>query len=308
MSDPTTLAAPNEEVQQLIRTLAPPAEQPTIEALREGFEEFMRDMVSRGPTLAIETRDETIPGAEGDIPVRYYEPTADADEQLDVIVFLHGGGWVAGDLFTGDAGARALAVGLGTRVVSVDYRLAPEWPFPAALDDTLAAIDAMDKRDSTRRIVVAGESAGGNLAAAGALERRGGRLHGQILINPLLDHASASASYERYATGYGLTTEDVQRFIGLYVGTGDPADPRVTPLNAANLSGVAPCVVTTAGFDPLLDDGIRYAKRLVDDGVPVTYLPMPAMLHGWWSLITASPAAAQELERVIAAAQGLLAL
>ena len=253
--------------------------------------------------------DGEISGDAGPIPVRIYEPTGSATDALDVLVFLHGGGWVIGDLETADTGARALAAGLGVRVVSVHYRLAPEHPFPAAFDDAMRAIAHVAAQPTTRAILVAGESAGANLAAATALRVRdqgGPALAGQILINPLLDASCTSDSHRRNGADYGLTTADVRRFLDWYLQGADPTDPRVAPLHAPDLAGVAPCLVVTAGFDPLLDDGSRYARRLIDAGVAVTYLPMPAMVHGWWCLLTAAPAAGRELERLLAAATMLL--
>jgi acetyl esterase len=242
------------------------------------------------------------------VPTRTYEPSGDPAAALDVIVYLHGGGWAVGGLDTADAGARALAAGLGVRVVSVDYRLAPETPFPGPLDDCRAVFDEVAGRPSTSRVLVAGESAGGNLAAALALDARdrGRSLAGQILINPALDASCDSPSHQRYGTGYGLTTADMRRYIGWYAGDAARDDPLLSPLAASSLAGVAPAVVTTAGFDPLRDDGARYASRLVADDVPVAYLPMPAMLHGWWALLHAAEGAREELRRLLGAARWLL--
>ena len=305
MTTEMVAARPNHEVQQLIGVLEPPTAQPSIDALRTGFETFMRDMYSRGPMALVNARDETC-GRHRNVRVRIYEPTDDPDESMDVIVFLHGGGWVAGDLFTGDAGARALARGLGIRVVSVDYRLAPEWPFPAALEDTIVVIEEFAGRPSTRRVIVAGESAGGNLAAAAASSSASASSRGSptstrcSTTRPRANHTCAmgqsSASRPTTSADTSPSTRELT----------DPADPASIPLNATNLAGVPPCLIATAGFDPLLDDGARYAKRLIDAGVPVTYLSMPTMLHGWWSLITASEAARQELGRLLTAARWLI--
>jgi acetyl esterase len=262
-------------------------------------------MYERGQLAPVAAEDSTVAGPTRRIPVRTYEPTNSADDELDVVVFFHGGGWVAGDLFTADAGARALAVRLGARVVSVDYALAPEAVFPQPLDECVQVTKHVAARETTRRVVVAGESAGGNLAAAVALRSDPGVLGGQVLINPLLDHACESTSHARFGTNYGLTTEAVRRYISLYAAETDPANPYLSPLNASSLRGLPPAVITTAGFDPLRDDGIRYAQRLLEDDVPVSYLPMPTFLHGWWSVLTASEAARRELDRIVAACRAL---
>jgi acetyl esterase len=192
-------------------------------------------------------------------------------------------------------------------VISVDYRLSPEHPFPAPLDDCMAVVRAMRDRFAGP-LYIGGESAGANLSAAAALLCRNQaiRLAGQFLINPALDYRTTSESHRRLGNGEGLTSKAVDRFFGWYVGDADPADLRISPIFAETLVGVAPCFLITAEFDPLLDDGAAYAKRLVDAGVPVTYLPMPAMMHAWWALIGASPAAAANLKRMLSLARGFV--
>jgi acetyl esterase len=297
---------PDPSIRALIELFDVPAEVASIDELRALFSRYLRDMSDRTEQTLLATEDATVPGPTRPIPIRTYEPTGSADGVLDVVVFFHGGGWVAGDLDTADAGARALAVGLGARVVSVDYALAPEAVFPEPLDECVLVTNDVAARETTRRLLVAGESAGGNLAAAVALRVDPGVLSGQVLINPVLDEACVSASHERFGTDYGLTTEAVKRFLALYAAGTDPANPFVSPLNAPSLRGLPPAVITTAGFDPVRDDGVRYAQRLLEDDVPVVYLPMPTFLHGWWSVLAASEVARRELGRIVAAARALL--
>jgi acetyl esterase len=249
-----------------------------------------------------------IKGPGGNIPTRVYEPTGSSSERLDVVVFFHGGGWSVGDLDTADAGARALANRLRSRVVSVDYRLAPEYPFPAAFEDCVAVLRYVSHQKSTRRIVVAGESAGGNLAASLSIALRDEEMIcGQLLINPVLDLVNEAPSYRWFGEGYFLTTKIMRSYKDWYVGQEDPSDERISPLQAKSLVGVAPTVITTAGFDPLLDEGAAYAVRLINDGVPVTYIPMNSMLHGWFGLLPFSEVARQEFDGLVNAARGLFA-
>jgi len=297
---------PDASIRALIEPLDVAAEADSIEELRTIFRGFLRDMYDRTEPTLVVTEDTTVPGMTRQIPIRIYEPTGSAEDLLDVVVFFHGGGWVAGDLFTADAGSRALAVGLGARVVSVDYALAPETAFPEPLDECVLVTNDVAARETSARVVVAGESAGGNLAAAVAFRVDQAAVSGQVLINPVLDHACGSASHMRFGTGYGLTTAAVKRFVELYSAGTDPANPLISPLNAPSLRGLPPAVITTAGFDPVRDDGVRYAQRLMDDDVPVAYVPMPTFLHGWWSVLTASAVARRELDRIVAACRALL--
>jgi acetyl esterase len=297
-------SSPSAEVRALLSELPAAADEPTVEAIRAAFSEFVRTVDERGVVPEVEA---IVDGDAAGVPVRTYEPLV-RGEMLATLVYLHGGGWAAGDLDTADAGARHLCAGLETRVVSVDYRLAPEHPFPAGLDDALSVLEAVAGA-ATGPVAIGGESAGGNLAAAAALAWRdlGGRpLAVQILINPLLDAACAGESHRALGTGYGLTTADCRRYVEWYAPDGC-ATPGVSPLAAEPLERVAPAVVATAGFDPLLDDGARYAQRLIGAGVPVAYVPMPRMMHGWWSLLPASPDARAEAERLVQAVKGMLA-
>jgi acetyl esterase len=296
---------PNKEVQALIGALDVPMDQTipiTPTGIREAFAQFVKDINERGEIEEVSLIvDEFVSGSGGDIPVRRYEPTGRADDRFDVAVFFHGGGWVAGDLETADAVSRVLAVGLQCTVVSADYRCAPEDPFPAAYDDCLDVVRHFQRQSSTRSVLVIGESAGGNLAAAVALATRNDakQLAGQVLINPVLDLIRESPSYERLGVGYGLRANDMRSYAEWYIADGDRRDIRVSPLLASSFKGVAPAVVVTAGFDPLHDEGISYVESLVRDDIPVVSLPMPTMLHGWWSLLPVSEEARRQSSRLL---------
>lgn len=224
------------------------------------------------------------------VHVRVYEPHDAAD---DVAVLFHGGGWVVGDCDSADATARALAQQLASTVVSVDYRLAPEHPFPAGLDDCLAVVAWVAAERRPAWLGVAGDSAGGNLAAAVSLVAPRNRLHidAQLLIYPALDSAMSTASYRTFATGYGLTADVMRYYWDSYGASAAPTNPMLSPSHAADLSDLPPTVLTSAGFDPLGDEAERFAARLVGSGVPTTYLPAPTLAHGWLDMGDRVPAA-----------------
>jgi len=249
--------------------------------------------------------DTVIPGAAGAIAGRVYRPTK---MPAPTVVYFHGGGWVAGDLYTHDRQARTLSIELEAVVVSVDYRRPPECQFPVAFDDCLAATkwvanDIAAFGGDAARIGVAGDSAGGNLAAGVALawHDNGPQLAGQFLIYPAIDLVGRycseieNAKYlsrSNNAEGYFLTTAAMRFFASEYIpDEKDAADPRASPLRATDLKGVAPAVICTAEFDPLRDEGEAYANALKQAGVRVTYLREPGMIHGYFGMGAASPAA-----------------
>ncbi|GAT69313.1 alpha/beta hydrolase [Planomonospora sphaerica] len=253
----------------------------TIAGMRalDGFAE------QRGPVVPLPVvRD----GSAAGVPVRVYRAD-DGDHPLPVIVYFHGGGWVFGSVARNDALARDLAVRTGAVVVSVDYRLAPEHPFPAAADDALAAVRDVFARPAAygadpERIAVLGDSAGGNLAAVAAWQARdaGLRLAHQVLVYPVADVAMDTPSYRTYATGYGLGADEMAWFAAQY--GGDPADPRLAPLRLADKAGLAPATVLTAECDPLCDEGEAYAAGLAAAGVPVEYRCYAGAIHGFFGL------------------------
>jgi acetyl esterase len=241
------------------------------------------------PPLPTQVRDLVAPGPAGAVPIRLYRPLdAIPGQPLPLLVYFHGGGWLLGDIETGDALCAALAQSVGIVVAAVDYRLAPEYPFPAGLEDCFAALDWLIAQASELGLApgcvgVAGDSAGGNLAAVCALRARdrGDPLRAQILLYPVTDLSMTSDSYRRNASGCMLTAQTMCWFRDQYLGDVDPADWRVSPLRAERLDGVAPALIVTCGFDPLCDEGANYAGRLVTAGVAVRYLPYPRQLHGF---------------------------
>jgi len=233
--------------------------------------------------------DRTIAGPAQGIPLRIYTPDA-AASPLPLLVWLHGGGFVVGGLQSYDAICRALANVSGAIVVSVDYRLAPEHPFPAAVEDAFAALawtaaNAAALGGDAARLAVAGDSAGGNLATVCAILARdagGPRLTGQALLYPTTVAGMDTASIRACAEGYLLTRRTMDWFHAHYTGGRDlAADPRRSPLNAPDLRGLPPALVIVAGFDPLHDEGVAYAERLKDAGNPVDLIDFEGMVHGF---------------------------
>lgn len=233
-------------------------------------------------------RDVTITGPGGALPLRLYRGAqTGAGERLPALLFLHGGGWVIGNLQSHDRLCRALANAAHACVVAVDYRLAPEHPYPAGLEDCKAAwqwlhAQAGELQVDPARIAIGGDSAGGNFAAVLALMGRDGSVPAafqQTLLYPVVDVAAESDSY-RTVAGVPLTAPTMRWFIGLYAPPAVRADWRVSPLRAASLAGLPPTLVLTVGIDPLCDEGRAYARRLEDEGVSVLALHASGQLHG----------------------------
>ncbi len=224
----------------------------------------------------------------GGVPVRIYEPLQATGSTL---IYLHGGGWVVGDVETHDPLCRRVTNGTGARVVSVDYRLAPEHPFPAALDDAEEVLHWLRAEDPGRPLGVAGDSAGASLAAGVALRARDQQipLAAQLMLYPATDPAMTSPSIAQNGAGYFLTERDMAWFYQQYL-PADPASASAGETSAsapeadlahADVAGVAPAIVATAEFDPLRDEGAAYAARLAEAGVPVQYVPGPGLIHGF---------------------------
>ncbi len=232
-----------------------------------------------------------VPGPGGPLPVRAYRPAGSAkDAVLPALVFFHGGGWVIGDLDTHDVACRQLSNGARCVVFSVEYRLAPEARFPAAVDDCIAATRYLMAQAVTlgvdpKRIAVGGDSAGGNLAAVVCIDARESRQPPpcfQLLIYPATDQRSGHDSHVRNAEGYLLTRKVMNYFRGHYVpDEADWLDWRASPLLATSLAGLPPAYVLTAGYDPLVDEGRAYAERLAAEGVKTEYRDFPDMVHGF---------------------------
>ena len=233
--------------------------------------------------------DDTIAG----VPVRVYRPEGAPASAAPCLVWIHGGGFVIGDVETADTTSRKLANRTGAVVVSVDYRLAPEHPFPAAPDDCLAVLRAVIAQADqlgvdAARVAVGGDSAGGNLSAVTAISARdeGITLRHQLLVYPVTDLTMSFPSIEENGEGYLLTAESMRWFHEHYVGgsNSDAKDPRVSPYWADDLSGLAPATVITAEFDPLRDEGNAYTERLREAGVPVEHRQFDGQIHGFFAL------------------------
>lgn len=264
------------------------------EAMRQSYAAARRALQPPAdPVAAIE--DITIPGPGGSLAVRLFRGIPQGDP-APCLLFLHGGGWVLGDLDTHAPICRRIAAQAGCCVMAVDYRLAPEQPFPAAVDDAVAALQWLAEHAATlgidpARIAVGGDSAGGNLAAVLALMARDGTVPAcmyQILFYPVTDLVMTGDGYERPGTGLPLTPDAMRYFIDHYVPTPAlRADWRASPLRAGNLQGAAPALVLTCGHDPLCREGQLYAERLEREGVAVTALHLSDQAHGILSLGTA---------------------
>jgi acetyl esterase len=224
------------------------------------------------------------------VPARIYRGVGTSPtERLPALVFLHGGGWVIGNLESHDRFCRRLANLAGIAVVAVDYRLAPEHPYPAALEDAVSAFEwtmrnAEELCIDVDRVAVGGDSAGGNLAAVLALMGRDGAIAAarlQVLLYPVTDVAASSDSYRRFAAGVPLTAATMHYFIGHYApDVALRADWHLSPIRAASLADAPPALVLTVGLDPLCDEGQAYARRLEQDGVRVTSIHAGGLLHG----------------------------
>ncbi|MGW5076279.1 alpha/beta hydrolase [Rhodococcus sp. NPDC004095] len=284
------------EVQSMLEILDtgfPRVEQMTGSQARAAIRARLQPVPNPEPVASVRNID--IDGPAGPIPARVYQPEAEATEPRPVVVFAHGGGFVFCDLDTHDGLCRALSNGVGAVVVSVDYRLAPEHPAPAALEDVYAALmwtkancAALDGDPS--RLVVAGDSAGGNLAATVALaarDRGGPALAAQALLYPVIDDDFDTDSYRTYAEGHFNTRAAMQWYWKQYA-PGGADSPLVSPARAETLAGLPPAVIVTAGRDPLCSEGDAYAARLTSEGVPTTHRRYDDLFHGFMTVAALS--------------------
>lgn len=310
MADPTAPATERPPVDPgfgpLLALLADPGSVPLSQldppTAREVFRGLRGAEVEAAPVRSIE--DRTVAGPAGGVAVRVAVP--DVDEPTGVLVWFHGGGWVIGDLDTAEATQRSLAHLASCVVVSVDYRLAPEHPAPAGLEDCWAVttwvVDHLDELGAPGRLVaVGGDSAGGNLAALVALRasREGGPMLAlQLLVYPVTDCTMASPSITENAEGYFLTADTMRWFTDHNLSGGlDPADPAVSPLFAdpADLARVAPALVHVAGYDPLRDEGRAYGDAMIAAGVDTVLVEYPTMIHGFYAMGALTPVADEAL-------------
>lgn len=294
----------DEGVAGLLEVLGGPSGPPSLEAMRTR-PPIIAEL--KGPPEPVDhVADLTIDGPGGDLGLRLYRPRC--VESPPLLVYLHGGGWVVGDLDIQDGLCRALANRAGCAVLSVDYRLAPENPYPAAVDDTWAALEwaaanAAQLGVDPSRLGIAGDSAGGNLAAAGAIrsrDRGGPRLGVCAMLCPITDCRTDDRSMLEMAEGYFLTRERMEWYWDQYAPEGvDRADPELSPLRA-DLSGLPPTVVVTAGLDPLRDQGVDYARACSAAGTEAVLVHHPGTIHGFLGFQAALPRSRGALDEVAA--------
>ena len=295
---------------------APPLSQGTPEAARAGFRFMTVELRQSRPESIVpvkETEDVVIPSDDGDIAARIYRPDT-AESPLPTVVFAHGGGFVLGDIETHDNQARSLCAGADAVVVSIDYRLAPEAPWPAAVHDMRAAVGWAAGNVETLggdvdRIAVAGDSAGGNIAAVTAqlCRDQGPPLWAQLLIYPSTDFDPDGVYQSRFdnAEGYFLTADDMAWFRDSYATGVDIADPLLSPLRG-ELAGLPPAVVVTAEYDPLRDEGEAYADALRAAGVDVDLQRYDGMVHGFFDMGALSRGAQAATDDAVARFRSLL--
>ncbi|RWA75120.1 MAG: alpha/beta hydrolase [Mesorhizobium sp.] len=280
---------------------------PPDEARRVYEQSFPHLQGEREPVAAVGER--TIAGPGGRLMLRLYRGQGAPAADSPALLYLHGGGWVIGNLDSHDEICRWFANIASCIVVSPDYRLAPEHKFPAAIEDCRAVLSFMretadDLGIDTRRIAVGGDSAGGNLATVLSLMSRGDKspLTAQLLLYPNTDATQTADSYRRFGEGFGLTASTMAWFRDHYiVDAADIDDWRVSPLKAASLAGAPPAFVAIAGHDILADEGEAYARQLKADGVPVVVKRWPGQIHGFVSMGRHGPASRQAVEAAVAA-------
>ena len=262
-------------------------------------------VVTSGPVEAIyEITHRFIPGPTADLPIRIYRPTSKSNSPA--IVYFHGGGWVLNFLDIYDASLARLANQSGATIISVNYQKAPEHPFPTPFDDCYATLEwviahADELQIDPTRIGVAGDSAGANLASGVALKARDNKitLAFQVLIYPCNGRDFETASYINNASGYGLSTQAMQWFWSQYLQReADHHNPYAVPMIADTFSALAPAIIITAQYDPLLSDGEQYAELLQRDGVSIFYKEFAGMIHGFFTNMAVTPAAREAIDLV----------
>jgi acetyl esterase len=297
--------------QWFLQLLARSGQQPLHRlGLRQARAEFdlFQALMSGRPAPVGEIVDRTIAGPAGRLRVRIYRPSGSVARLLPTILYFHGGGWVIGSLEAYDLPCRFFCARTGCAVVAVDYRLAPEHKFPAAIDDSVAAFrwlasEAVPLGMDPDRIIVAGDSAGGTLATVVAQQVRGEARTPclQWLIYPATDFAADTPSHASCGEGFLLTREDMEWMRGLYLNDlSEIADPRVSPLRSPDLSGLPQTLIFTAGLDPLRDEGKAYAEKLTAAGVKVVHREFDSLIHGFIGMRGALQAAARAMDDMVA--------
>jgi acetyl esterase len=293
-------------LEQMADAGLPPLGSVSVEETRQGM--VAATAAGEEPEPVAKVEDRSIPGPGGQIPVRIYTPQGSGP--FPILVYFHGGGWVIGNVDTHDPTCRTLTNAAGCVVVSVDYRLAPEHKFPAAVDDCYAATqwvaaNAAAINGDSSRIAIGGDSAGGNLTAVVAIEAReqgGPPLVFQLLVYPVTDYSFSTPSYRDNADGYLLTKDSMVWFWDHYLRSeADGQDYRASPLRASDLTGLPPALVITAEYDPLRDEGEAYAARLQESGVSVTCTRYDGMIHGFYGLTAVVDQARKAVEESVAA-------
>lgn len=277
---------------------------PSVEARRQSLAKLMQFARTEAPDVT--TSDGMLTGRAGELPYRLYTP-ASAEELAPGFVFFHGGGLVAGSIATHDRIAAALAHATGCRLVSVDYRLAPEHRFPAAVDDAIAATEWVAREAASLgidadRLVIGGDSAGATLAAVvcqEAAQTAGLSIAAQCLICPVLDFEETSPSREAFAEGHLIDRVTIEADLSDYLPEGiDAADPRVSPLRATRLTGLPTAIIHTAEYDPMRDEGNAYARKLLAAGVVVEHVCHDGMVHNFHAMGAILPQAQLVLSQI----------
>lgn len=283
---------------------ATPVEEQTPEAARAEFDSDIAAVDGPAPEVA-STKDISIPSGSGDIPARLYHPDS-LDDDPSLLIYFHGGGNIRGNIETHDSTCRVLADSGKVLVLSIDYRLAPENPFPAAAEDAIAAItwavdDSANLGFSPKKLMIGGDSAGGNLAAVACLQLRdnnGPAVAAQMLIYPVIDHVNDYESTRLYSKGFML--DSMPFYTASYLpNEEDRCNPMASPIFAEDFANLPPAFVLSAGFDPLHDEDIAYATKLREAGVRVDHVDYPDMIHGFTLLRGLLPEADKALADAI---------
>ncbi|MGW5740556.1 alpha/beta hydrolase [Amycolatopsis sp. NPDC003861] len=295
----------------LARTPDGPARPMTAAELRAAF---AASRPEPGPVAPVASVTEvSVPGPGGDLRVRLYLP--DVPGPVPVFVWIHGGGWTIGSIDENEVASRAVCAAASVAVAAVEYRLAPEDPYPAAPADCYAVVEWLAAGGagpavSPSRLAVGGESAGGNLSTVVSLmarDRGGPPIAAQVLICPVFGHPDDGyASYVDFATGYGMTADAMRFFFAQYAPP-SLGDPYALPSRASDLSGLPPALVLTAEYDVLRDEGEAFARRLVEAGVAVDLHRYAGQIHGFYGLYTGLPASARSHAEVAAYLRGIFA-